>query len=193
MSPRSLRPSSVRNPSISLFAAAIVASGNISLAGGQYIFCRSQRRLFWRTIKSHVQPYNGLIHREGQNLTVTPGYYRQVHDYFVCDIVHNFFVARTDDVRAVGGWDEDLKLDEHEEFFLRVMQRGFGVAYIPDVTVRHWCARSEHYRKYRDRDYVGLAMSEAWHQRVYGYVRCGARVRPVRRRLGTECLTTTPS
>ena len=69
-------------------------------------------------------------------------------------------MARTDDVRAVGGWDEDLKLNEHGEFFLRVMQRGFGVAYLPDVTVRHWCARSEHYHKYRDRDYVGLAMSK---------------------------------
>ena len=101
-----------------------------------------------------------MIYREGPNLTVTPGYYRQVHDYFVCDIVHNLFVAKTHDVRALGGWDEDLKLNEHEEFFLRVMQQGLGVAYFPNVTVRHWCARSEHYSKYRYRDYVRLAMSK---------------------------------
>ncbi len=36
-----------------------------------------------------------------------------------CDIVNNFFIARTDAILALGGWDADLKTVEHVDFFLR--------------------------------------------------------------------------
>ena len=66
------------------------------------------------------------------------------------------------------------------------------MAYLPDVTVRHWCARSEHYQKYRDRDYVGLAMSKHGIS-VYTDMFGAVRVRSVRSGFRTECLTATPS
>ena len=36
-----------------------------------------------------------------------------------CDLVNNFFIARTERVKAFGGWDGELKMGEHEDFFLR--------------------------------------------------------------------------
>jgi hypothetical protein len=52
-------------------------------------------------------------------------------------IVLNFFAARTDAVRRVGGWDADLKLGEHQEFFLRASTADppLSVASCPDRAI----------------------------------------------------------
>ena len=53
-----------------------------------------------------------------------------------CDIVQNFFMAETNAVRQkVAGWDEDLKLIEHADFFMRAKEAGLVVAHTPDVLV----------------------------------------------------------
>ncbi len=149
--------------------AAIVASGNISIAGGQYIFCRSHRRLFWRTIKSHAQPYNGIIRREDRSLTVTPGYYRQVHDYFVCDVVHNFLRGqnrRRAGSRRLGRGPEVerarrvLLACDAARIRRGVSSRRDGASLVREKRTLPQIPRP---RLCRSGDV------EAWHQRVYGY------------------------
>ena len=52
------------------------------------------------------------------------------------DIVPNIFVARTLVLRDLG-WDEELKLGEHEEFFLRARRRSVRIATCRSVTLGH--------------------------------------------------------
>ncbi len=140
--------------------ARVVATGRVSIAAGEFLNLRWKRK-FWGLYKKRKlrpSPYHGLIERDGDQLKLTRGCRSQEDDYFLCDLVNNFFVARTSDVKAMGGWDEDLKLNEHLEFFLRAKQHGLPVAYIPQVSVLHWRERSAGYDEYRNRDYVGLAM-----------------------------------
>lgn len=66
------------------------------------------------------------------------------------DITHNFFLARRalfEDVR----WDEDLKLAEHTDFFLRLKETGWEVAYLPDVAIEHYPGGGTKYRRDRRR------------------------------------------
>eukprot|EP01108_Squamamoeba_japonica_P005179 TRINITY_DN4070_c0_g1_i1.p1 TRINITY_DN4070_c0_g1~~TRINITY_DN4070_c0_g1_i1.p1 ORF type:complete len:215 (-),score=46.99 TRINITY_DN4070_c0_g1_i1:25-669(-) len=50
------------------------------------------------------------------------------------DIVLNFFVARTLSLRRVL-WDADLKLGEHQDFFLRAKNSGLKVASCPSLAI----------------------------------------------------------
>jgi GT2 family glycosyltransferase len=54
-----------------------------------------------------------------------------------CDAVENFFLARTQRVRELGGWDERLKLAEHLDFFLRARSAGLRVGYTTRAGVDH--------------------------------------------------------
>ena len=71
--------------------------------------------------------------------------------YTRCDAVHNFFMADTEAVRRkVGGWDDDLKVLEHTDFFWRAKTGGLAVAHCPEVAVLHDHALdSERYREFR--------------------------------------------
>lgn len=56
----------------------------------------------------------------------------------MCDYTHNFFVARTKVVREVlGGWDENLKINEHLDFFIRAKNLGLRVATTHEVSAKH--------------------------------------------------------
>jgi hypothetical protein len=86
------------------------------------------------------------------------------HDYLVqnpvnegeqgptyCDIVLNFFMARTAAVRAVGGWNARLKLAEHTEFFMRAKSAGLRTAYSECCRIEHQQERFGDYADYRRR------------------------------------------
>lgn len=70
------------------------------------------------------------------------------------DIVLNFFAARTDAVRQMGGWDARLKLGEHQDFFLRAKQAHLGVAVCPTYAV------ALHDQDHSDTDYKRKRMRE---------------------------------
>jgi GT2 family glycosyltransferase len=126
---------------------------DVDLAAGNCIACKS--KIFY-TRERHA-PYHGLIRREGDCLRMTPGYRCEGDGYFLCDIVNQFFIAPTDLIREVGGWDARLKTNEHEDFFLRLKQHGLRVAYCPDVVVRNWVGdRPRRYRAFRERPYLPL-------------------------------------
>lgn len=61
------------------------------------------------------------------------------------DLVLNFFAARTETIRQVR-WDDDLKLGEHVDFFLRCQDAGVRVGYYPaGCQANHVPARSAQY------------------------------------------------
>lgn len=125
----------------------------VDLAAGNYIRCK--RQLLW--IRQKPQPFCGTIERSGSQLTISAGYRAVQPGLILCDLVHNFFVASTNAIRGMGGWADVLKLNEHAEFFVRFQEHGLQAAYCPEVTVRHWFARSPKYAPYRDRNFWPLA------------------------------------
>jgi hypothetical protein len=75
------------------------------------------------------------------------------------DIVPNIFVARAEVIRTVQ-WDNDLKLGEHEEFFMRAQQKQLRVATCDTVELlhrqeRHWLKKTT-YDKMRSRVWTFL-------------------------------------
>jgi hypothetical protein len=71
-------------------------------------------------------------------------------EYSVCDIVANFFLARTEKLRSVR-WDQELKICEHVAFFMRAHKQ-MRIAFCPHVTVHHDRRPTpHHYTRYRQR------------------------------------------
>jgi len=139
----------------------IVRSGQADLAGGEMYRAKKKFGGLWTKIKE--TPFHGLLALGGGELRMLRGWRGSIegfaHDQpaYDCDITHNFFVARTDAVSQVGGWDEELKVEEHAEFFVRFRRAGNRVAYCPSVRIRHWSDRPEFYRKHRERPFRPLA------------------------------------
>jgi hypothetical protein len=65
------------------------------------------------------------------------------------DQINNFFVARVGALQQVR-WDEKLKLNEHNDFFLRA-SRSLRVAYTPATEACHQPEAPDGYARYRDR------------------------------------------
>jgi GT2 family glycosyltransferase len=74
---------------------------------------------------------------EDGTFELVDAYHQKTRSWRVCDLVENFFVARTESVRALGGWDERLKIAEHAEFFIRAKLAGLKVGYTPLAAVDH--------------------------------------------------------
>ena len=55
----------------------------------------------------------------------------------MCDIVQNFFLAKTRSVRIADGWNPALKTFEHEDFFIQMKLSCLKVAVCPTVTAYH--------------------------------------------------------
>ena len=110
--------------------AELVAGDKLDVAGGDLTGCR--RRL-WFFVKRHPQPGHGTFEISGDSLLVQHGHRTVGEGYSWCDMVPNFYVARTDKVRNMGGWDPELMNDERVEFFFRGHRHGITGGY---------CARS---------------------------------------------------
>jgi hypothetical protein len=140
----------------------LVASSTVDVAGGDYYRCK--RKLLFT--HRRWQPFHGIFRFHDGDLQLIRETHAAHSQYELCDVVHNFFVARTADVLELGGWDEELKLNEHVEFFVRLRRAQRRVAYCADVVARHWKERHENYTCYRDRDFTGLAAKKIGVRRV---------------------------
>jgi glycosyltransferase involved in cell wall biosynthesis len=82
----------------------------------------------------------------------------------ICDMTHNFFLARTEKVKSFGGWNSILKVGEHENFFIRAKLAGLKVGTTRMCGVVHdqWTLNSEAYKSLRIKavDYQKLALEE---------------------------------
>jgi GT2 family glycosyltransferase len=81
-----------------------------------------------------------------------------------CDMTHNFFIARTEKVKAFGGWNPILKGGEHQNFFIRAKLNGLKVATTRKCGVVHdrWSPAPELFKELRVRGaaYQKLALEE---------------------------------
>lgn len=89
---------------------------------------------------AHGIDYAGLFHHDvsRRTLSIVAGNHGGIPNSSctLVDIVPNIFVARTSLLRRLL-WDEELKLGEHEDFFLRARQHDVRVATCRSVSLLH--------------------------------------------------------
>ena len=73
--------------------------------------------------------------------------------------MQNFFLARTASLLELGGWDEDLKLAEHNNFFVRAWQAKWKLAYTDEVELGEKRTQNPVYQAFRNRrdDFIELS------------------------------------
>ncbi|KAL5267408.1 hypothetical protein ACHWQZ_G004449 [Mnemiopsis leidyi] len=54
-----------------------------------------------------------------------------------CDLNTNIFMAKTEPIKAIGGWDPELKVLEHKDLFLRMKAAGLKVAVCHQIQLKH--------------------------------------------------------
>jgi GT2 family glycosyltransferase len=74
---------------------------------------------------------------ENGTFELIEGHHQKTRAWRVCDLVENFFIARTARVRELGGWDDRFKISEHADFFIRAQRAGLKVGYTPLAAVDH--------------------------------------------------------
>ncbi|MCS5489023.1 glycosyltransferase family 2 protein [Algoriphagus limi] len=91
----------------------------------------------------------------------------------ICDLTHNFFLARTEKVKAFEGWNPLLKGGEHQNFFIRAKLAGLKVGTTRKCGVIHdqWTPNSETYIALRNRgnEYQMIALEEFGVDRLDNY------------------------
>lgn len=107
----------------------------------------------------------------GSTLSVKPIVYQD--PITICDLTHNFFLAKTDRVKSFGAWNPILKGGEHQNFFIRAKLAGLKVGTTRHCGVIHdqWTENSSLYKELRGRgdEYKPLALSEFGIDKVIGY------------------------
>jgi len=84
-----------------------------------------------------IQNRIGTLSLRGKTLTFRGHKEGRLYDGQV-DMCSNFFVARTDKVREMGGWDENIKIvREHIDFFWEAKKAGLVVYNVPRVFCFH--------------------------------------------------------
>jgi hypothetical protein len=117
----------------------LVASNKLDVAAGDIVRCQRRFGLFTsRTPESAHATFDF----GADDLKLTPGYRPGIAGAHSCDVAHNFFVARTDKVRAIGGWDAQLQVDERIEFFFRACRYGLKVGVCTESVAWRWAEKS---------------------------------------------------
>lgn len=80
--------------------------------------------------------FRGLMATSFGDLTLSPGAHGTVYGCTHVDFVPNVFLARRATLQQVR-WDPDLKLGEHEEFFLRAKRFGVRILSCDNSEVQH--------------------------------------------------------
>jgi GT2 family glycosyltransferase len=113
----------------------LLVDDKLDVAAGELVACRRRLLLFSRR---RLQSEHGLCELARDQLSLTRGVRSHGEGFSWCDLVGNFYVARTNKVRTLGGWDPELRDDEREEFFVRAQRHGLRVGLAPEVTIWHW-------------------------------------------------------
>ena len=91
----------------------------------------------------------------------------------LCDLTHNFFLAKTEKVKTFGAWNPILKGGEHQNFFIRAKFAGLKVGTTRQCGVIHdqWTPNSKEYQNLRNRgnEYQMLALKEFEVTRLENY------------------------
>jgi len=144
----------------------LVVDDKLDIAAGDVTGC--QRKLLLFTKRQH-RPEHGLCEIAGNQLTLRRGHRSQGEGFLWCDLVGNFYVARTNKVRTIGGWDPELRDDEREEFFVRAHRHGLRVGLAPESAVWHWHEASQSRTPARQHSELGLAVAKMGLARMTGF------------------------
>jgi len=132
----------------------LIVEDKLDLAAGDFMGCRRKLGFF---VKRQPQPGHGLLEFAGNQLTLQPGHRTIGEGYAWCDLVQNFYVARTAKVRNLGGWDPELENDEREEFFVRAQRQGLRVGLAPEVVASLWNEPAKNEEAIADRKSLAVA------------------------------------
>lgn len=82
--------------------------------------------------------------------------------FIMCHHVPNFFIAKTSSMIKVNGWDQDMKVAESYDFFIRCFNNDFNIAYTPHVRINHVHVQYDKdlHKQYRNRgrQFIDLTM-----------------------------------
>jgi hypothetical protein len=117
----------------------LVAQGRADVAAGDCTRCERRFAIFTRRTPD---PGHATFEHAADGLTIRAGHRPSAGAHLTVDLAHNFYVARTDKVRAMGGWDAQLASDERIEFFVRAQRFGLRTGLVPTVVANHWAERS---------------------------------------------------
>jgi GT2 family glycosyltransferase len=134
----------------------LVRSDRLDVAAGNLISCQTK---LWFFTKRTPRSDHGLLEIAGDRLTLLAGSRSHGEGFWWCDLVGNFFVARTDRVRAMGGWDPELRDDAREEFFFRAHRHGIRVGIEPSASIWNWRDKSQDSES-PQHDLLGLAVAK---------------------------------
>lgn len=73
------------------------------------------------------------------------------NNHYTCDLILNFFIADTKKVLDMGGWDPELKVAEHTDFFLKCKRAKLKTGFILDATILHQKQLPQQYAPFRKR------------------------------------------
>ena len=93
--------------------------------------------------------WEGIFERRGDVLVFRAGDRGQVAGVYRYDMCHNFFVASTAKVRELR-WDDELKVGEHTDFFLRALG-ALRVGVDPLTSILHLPETPQEYLSFRCR------------------------------------------
>lgn len=72
--------------------------------------------------------------------------------FSLVDFTSNFFLFDTQAIRLAGGWRDELHIQEHFEFFVRMKNKGIKVGYVQFCDVYHKHVNHFNYDKYRNNE-----------------------------------------
>lgn len=135
------------------FYETIKRSQDLDILGGALIE-QTQEQTNWRN------KWRGNLSFNNGVLTMSTVLKRDSRfDYIKCDYVLNFFIAKTKNIQCLR-WDDELKLNEHFDFFIRAKQARLNVGFLEKVKIFHHQESSEIYDSFRKRDYRKKAMGK---------------------------------
>lgn len=104
-----------------------------------------------------ISIYNGYFNISQGDIELTLDNNFRNYEQYECyktDIVSNFFIANTNSIKKIKGWQpEEIKVGEHQAFFLRAKKAGLKVLYTKKFGVKHYPYKSIFYSKYRFRSF----------------------------------------
>lgn len=112
-------------------------------------------------LNGSVCHFEGWINLDPPDLTLTSS--KQGNMPMTCDIVPNCFAARTAQIGEFG-WDDELLMGEHIDFFLRCQRAGVRVGHVPMVVVDH-CPDRENTEYAKARDRLQKACEPIWRKK----------------------------
>ncbi|KII70116.1 Beta-1,4 N-acetylgalactosaminyltransferase 1 [Thelohanellus kitauei] len=114
---------------------SILESTNANFVGGDLPVAKRYCTYFGKLtlLRNHTTGKVTILHENGV-------YFENIVNFKYCyrvDVIINFFVARKDEVMKFGGWNDELQVAEHKDFFLRMLQHNVIVVFCADIRIGH--------------------------------------------------------